>query len=231
VFVYEPSNLILRSSAAALRLEGCVTSAVSSMIYLMRHGQTVWNVERRLQGRRDSALTALGLRQAAAYGERLKREALPLAELRVVCSPLRRACHTAEIVVAALGLPPERIELDPRLAEIDLGHWEGLTWTDVERDHRESFERRKADRWNIPVPGGESFADIAVRVGAWLGDVGEQGIVLAVSHGGTSRIVRGLYAGLDRAAMVALTEPQDRLFRLSQGRIEELLSLEEGGAG
>jgi len=201
------------------------------MIYLMRHGETAWNVEQRLQGRRDSALTEKGLRQAAAYGERLKRETLPLADLRIVCSPLRRACHTAEIVLAALGLPPERIELEPRLAEIDLGAWEGLTWKDVERDHREVFERRKADRWNIPVPGGESFADIAVRVGSWLNEVGEAGTTLAISHGGTSRIVRGLYGGLDRAAMVALAEPQDRLFRLSKGTIEELLCFEKAEIG
>lgn len=198
------------------------------MIYLMRHGETLWNVEQRLQGRGDSALTPKGRRQAAAYGLRLKAEALPLTELRIVCSPLRRARHTAEIVLSELGLPHERIEIQPRLSEFAFGLWEGLTLPEIQRDHGESFERRKADRWNVRVPSGECFADIAVRIGAWLADMGEHGTALAISHGAAARVIRGLYLGLDPAATMALPEPQDRVFRLSQGRIEELLSFEEG---
>jgi probable phosphoglycerate mutase len=188
----------------------------------MRHGETVWNIERRLQGQGDSALTPKGLQQAAAYGERLRRETLDLDSLRFVCSPLRRACHTAEIVAAGLGFPADRIEIDARLAEIAFGQWEGLTFEEVERDHREAFERRKADRWNLRVPGGECFGDIARRVQPWLRELGERGTVLAVSHGATSRVIRGLYGGLAIEIIMALPEPQDRIFRLAGGRIEEL---------
>jgi probable phosphoglycerate mutase len=78
------------------------------------------------------------------------------------------------------------------------------------------------DRWNIPVPGGECFADIAVRVGAWLEDMGEGETTLAISHGAASRVIRGVYGRMAPAATMALPEPQDRVFRLSQGRIDEL---------
>jgi probable phosphoglycerate mutase len=196
------------------------------MIYLMRHGETVWNVEQRLQGQGDSALTPKGLLQAAAYGRRLAAETLDVATLRVLCSPLRRAHHTAEIVVAALGLPHDRIEVEPRLSEFAFGLWEGLTWEEIHRDHLESFERRKADRWNVRVPGGECYADIAVRARAWLDEVGEDGSLVVISHGATSRVIRGLYSGLSPEATMALPEPQDRVFRLSRGRIEELLCFE-----
>lgn len=197
------------------------------MIYLMRHGETVWNVEQRLQGQGDSPLTPKGQRQAAAYGRRLAEEPLELPTLRVLCSPLGRARHTAEIVVAALGLPSERIETEPRLAEFAFGLWEGCTWEDIQRDHLDSYERRKADRWNVRVPGGESFADVAVRAGAWLASHDEATTWLAVSHGATSRVIRGLYGKLDPAATMALPEPQDRVFRLSAGRLEELPSFAE----
>ena len=197
------------------------------MIYLMRHGETAWNVELRLQGRLDSPLTEKGQRQGAAYGRRLSAERLALDRLRIVCSPLRRARHTAEIALAELGLPHDRIEIEPRLSEFAFGAWEGLNWEEIQRDHLESYERRKADRWNVRVPGGESFADVAVRVAAWLGEHDDGSTWLAISHGATARVIRGLYGGFAPPETMALPEPQDRIFRLSQGRIEEMLSYEE----
>src|SRR5580704_4756603 len=102
------------------------------MIYLIRHGQTEFNAEDRVQGRVDSPLTALGVAQARAIGERLRSLKAEAGEgaWRVEVSPLGRARRSAEIIAKAAGLPPPRI--DPRLVEVDYGQLEGLTRSEID---------------------------------------------------------------------------------------------------
>jgi len=196
--------------------------AVMAEIYLMRHGETVWNVQTRLQGRRDSPLTAKGVRQAEAFGLKL-RALFPEAQPPAIASPLGRAWQTAVIAVSAMGGDVGRIALDERLAEHAFGEWEGLTWDEVNRDHADSLAARMADRWNVPAPGGESYAAVATRVAGWLEEVAATpGPRLVFSHGVTSRVIRGLYAGWSEAETMAQKEPQDRIFRLAGGRVEEI---------
>ena len=192
------------------------------MIYLMRHGETEWNAQHRLQGRQNTDLTAAGKQQAVAYGERLNREPLSHSKARIISSPLKRALDTATIVAGALGVPTGRIEIEPRIIEIDMGRWDGLTWDEVQRDDGEAYAHRRTDRWNVPVPGGESFSDVASRVGQWLSEVEKNQTIIAVSHGGASRVIRGLYARLAPQAILDLSEPQDRIFRMANGSINEL---------
>src|SRR5947199_5145000 len=99
------------------------------VIYYMRHGETDWNVEGRLQGGIDTPLNALGRAQAAQAGRILARlfarEGRVAASVAFVASPLQRARHTMDLVRAELGLPPVGYALDDRLREIGYGHWEG----------------------------------------------------------------------------------------------------------
>lgn len=195
------------------------------MIYLMRHGETVWNAARRLQGRKDSPLTPKGVAQAAAFGERLKALLLPDgAPCRFLSSPQPRAWQTAVLAVAGMGRDPGEIEHDDRLMEHDFGAWEGLLWSEVQRDHAESVARRMADKWNAPAPGGESYRDVAERAARWLADVDTGGVAAVFCHGVTTRVIRGLYAGLPQAETMSLAEPQDRIFRLEAGRIDEIVA-------
>lgn len=191
----------------------------------MRHGQTVWNTERRFQGSLDSPLTALGVRQAEAYGRALAGELADPTGVRIVASPLPRAWQTAVLAATAMGADPASIELDARLREQSAGVWEGLTVDEVNRDHAEAYAARLADRWNIAAPNGESYRDVAERAGDWLADQTETDIpTLVVSHGVTGRVLRGLYAGLPRDELLSQGEPQDRIFKLSRGGIEEILA-------
>ena len=96
------------------------------MIFLIRHGQTQFNREGRLQGRLDSELTQLGVEQARRMGRILRDFVEDPAAWRIASSPLRRAQHTAEIVREETGLG-RPIELDERIAEVSGGEWEGLT--------------------------------------------------------------------------------------------------------
>jgi broad specificity phosphatase PhoE len=185
-------------------------------IFLVRHGETEWNRARRYQGWRDSPLTLAGIAQAAALGRRLA--ALPdAADAEIVASPLGRARHTAEIIAACLGRarPPR---LDARLREVSLGAWDGLRRKEV----RARLGPRFAEwEWYFLTPDGESYDAFAGRLAAWLGDAGD-GPLIAVCHGVATRVLRGLYAGLPRAAALRLAVPQDRIFRLSDGAIEEI---------
>lgn len=195
---------------------------VSKMIYLLRHGETVWNTERRKQGRLDSPLTALGISQAQTLGALLAGQIEHSTHYRIVSSPLGRAWQTAVIIANELDFPSKNLVMEPRLAELAYGHWEGLTIDQIKERHLASWELRRANRWNVAVPDGESYADVAIRVGAWLSDISEAERLIVVCHGVTSRVIRGLYASLTQEVTLALSEPQDSIFRLSNGQIEEL---------
>lgn len=189
-------------------------------VYFVRHGETVFNVERRWQGSgNDSPLTARGREQAeivaAILGDFISVNHPPL----FIASPLGRARATMEIILATLRLPLE-YTLDKRLVEMDLGEWTGRLDDEVMQDDRVRWDERESDKWNIPIPGGESYAMIAERVTDWF--LSLTGECVVVSHGGFGRILRGLYGGLTWQEISALDEPQDSVFRFQTGSIVRL---------
>ena len=190
------------------------------MIYLTRHGETEWNLEGRMQGRMESALTPLGVRQAAAMadllGDLIERDGGQ--DWRLVCSPAGRAQATAAAISHRLGLP---IELDERLIEIGCGEWEGRLRSDVAISHPELFATRE---WFFAAPGGETYEDVYARVSDWLAEQApepERRIVV-VSHGVAGRLLRGAYGGLTRHETIHQDVPQDAIFRLLGGAIHRL---------
>jgi probable phosphoglycerate mutase len=193
------------------------------MIYLMRHGETIWNAEQRLQGRQDTPLTAKGVTQAQAFGQRLKEIVPNPDDCRLIASPLGRAWQTAVLAVTGMGRSPHDIELEPRLVEHAFGQWEGLNQADLKRNHAEAIAARLADKWNVPATDGESYALVADRVGAWLAEQDEDEIKIVFCHGVIARVMRGLYADMPKDDLMQLPEPQDRIFKLSGGAIEEIL--------
>ena len=106
------------------------------VLYYVRHGETDFNVEGRLQGRRDIALNARGREQAAECGELLRdlfaREDRKAADFAYVASPLLRARSTMEVLRGKLGLDPHAYAIDDRLMEISYGEWEGLTLPEID---------------------------------------------------------------------------------------------------
>jgi len=187
------------------------------MILLIRHGETFWNREARIQGHMESDLTPLGERQAAAMADLVadlvRRED---GDWRLVSSPIGRARRTAGMVADATDLP---VEVDPRLAEIACGEWEGKLRADVAHHHPEMFKTRE---WFFGAPGGETFEDVMARAQDWLGSLApEPGRrVIAVSHGVWGRLARGAYAGLGRQATLDQDVPQEAVYRLQGGQID-----------
>jgi len=161
------------------------------LIYYVRHGETDWNGAGRLQGRRDTPLNAHGREQAICCGDILRalfaRSGQNPAALDYVASPLKRARETMQGMRAALGLPPAAYRLDPRLAEMAFGDWEGLTLGEVAMRDPEAFAARERDKWAFVPPNGESYQQLSVRVGEWYESLRRDSVVAA--HGGTARVL------------------------------------------
>ena len=192
-------------------------------IFLLRHGETVWNRERRVQGQKDSPLTDLGLEQARRYGTRLKALLDPPEGYRLVASPLGRALHTATIVAEELGRAAHEIATDDRLKEMAWGRWDGMTAAEIEVLDPELWQARIDDRWTRPPPdGGETQQDLLDRAVAWLGSVEAEARLVVVAHGALGRAVRCAYAGLPPASMLDLDQPQDAFFRLQGGVVTRI---------
>jgi len=189
-------------------------------LYFARHGQTEANVEKRFSGEKDSPLTPLGLEQAAQVGHILKRELGEAPGFQFVCSPLARAVATMKIARQVMGLPLEGFVTDNRLKEIDLGVWDQLTDDEARALSPILFEKRGNDKWHVRVPGGENYAEVAARVTDWLQELKSD--TIAISHGATTRILRGLLAGLDWRAMSSLDEPQGVVFRVTGSEVTRL---------
>jgi probable phosphoglycerate mutase len=188
-------------------------------LYFCRHGETEANVEKRYQGQTlDTPLTHRGREQAEAIAKILKRHAGDVAKLKCVSSPLKRACLTMELIRTHLHLPPKAYSTDLRLQEINLGAWDGLTHKQARALDPVEFAKREADKWNVRLPGGESYADVAKRAERWLMGVNRD--TFAVTHGGFTRILRGLFEGLDAKQISALNEPQGVVFRVRGNKVK-----------
>lgn len=181
--------------------------------YFCRHGETEANVEKRFQGRTiDTPLTPKGLEQAADIGKILAREAGMRPDLAFFCSPLPRARKTMDIIREGAGLPLVGYMTDARLLEINLGAWDGLTAEEARALDPAAYDKRTGDKWHVRVPGGgENYDDVAKRAENFVEDLTADSF--AVSHGAFTRILRGLFEGLDWKQMSDLDEPQGCLFR------------------
>jgi probable phosphoglycerate mutase len=189
-------------------------------LYLARHGETEANSEHRFSGKRDTPLTEKGLTQAHAVGEILKREVGMRPRLAFVASPLARARLTMEIVLSVLGVAEDGFSIEPRIQEIDLGEWDQLTDAEARARDPALFDVRAADKWNVRVPGGENYEQVAARAADWVRGI--QADTFAVSHGALTRILRGLFQGLSWQEMSELDEPQGVVFRIRGSTVTRL---------
>ena len=183
------------------------------VLYYVRHGETDFNRQGRLQGRRDTVLNAHGRLQAAECGVLLRelfaRDHRRPQDFKYVASPLKRARETMEIVRATLGLQPHDYKVDARLFEIAYGEWEGLTLQEIETQNASVLSARERDKWDFAPPGGESYRELADRIGKWYGSLTADSVVAA--HGGG---VRALMAILN-----IVSEEQATRAQIEQGVI------------
>jgi probable phosphoglycerate mutase len=190
------------------------------LVYVIRHGQTDWNAEGRLQGQKDIAINAVGRAQATQNGETL-RQILGAAEgYDFVASPLSRTRETMERIRTAMGLDPKGYRLDERLKELSFGDWEGYTTAEIKAVDRERIRERSRQKWGFIPPGAdaESYEILSWRVGAWLASL-EQPTV-SVSHGGVLRSLFRLVGKIEEDEAANMPIHQDRIVRIDMEKNE-----------
>ncbi|KQV32398.1 phosphoglycerate mutase [Rhizobium sp. Root1203] len=185
------------------------------LIYVIRHGQTDWNAERRLQGQKDIPLNAVGREQARQNGidlaEILKIEAIPFD---FVASPLGRTRATMEIMRAAMNLPAEDYRTDERLVEVSFGDWEGHTVKELKATVRDRITERNLNKWDFIPPGddAESYEIMSWRVASWLNSVERP--TVCVTHGGVIRSLFRTIADVPKHEAAEGEIPQDRILKI-----------------
>lgn len=190
------------------------------MIYLLRHGQTEFNRDGRYQGGLDSPLTEQGREQARRMGARLKGLIGAPDGWLLQSSPLGRAVATAEIVRAELGC--HDIVLEPRVREITLGTWDGLTMDDIDGQFPGALDGLKSRYdWMFRAPGGESYEAMQARLREWYEEaVADARKRIVVSHGVAGRTLCAVILGTTLEGARKGETPQDTIFRIADGRVE-----------
>lgn len=188
-------------------------------LFLVRHGETDWNIAGRLQGRRDIALNELGRSQAAEVGRVLSQMlGAEVERLHFVSSPLSRAVETMRILRTTLDLPVADFSHDDDLRELSFGRWEGHTWPQLRRRHADDVLARDRDPWNFAPPGGESYAELMARACAAVDRLTAEAVV--VTHGGVIRALLHAKAGMPQGEAALVPVRQGAVYVLSGGGFE-----------
>lgn len=197
------------------------------VLYLTRHGQTRWNAEGRMQGEGDSPLTDTGLSQVEAVAEALERAVQGRALL--ISSPLDRALTSARVFGNGLGCEVWTHEL---LAELRFGRASGLTRSEIASRWPELTAERETNRWETRWPGGESYADLAVRARAFLYELTSnthwrarlhavQNVVIVAHQSTNMALLHGL-SGMAPNACMQLRQTNSEIWRVDANSLARL---------
>ena len=192
-------------------------------IYLVRHGQSEWNREGRIQGQCNSPLTEFGRAQAQSISAYFSGHFIT-DSLEIYCSPLERAQQTAEIFAEKMDHPLNSIIIEPRLNDFDLGEIAGTYgWDKVAELHPELARLRLQDPLNFHPPGGEKGSVFKARISEFMNEIiQDQTPKLLISHGIVNKFIRGIRMDLSGKEMIELGESQDTIYLLGDSEEKEI---------
>lgn len=203
--------------------------------FIARHGETVYNLARRMQGDHPhTPLTRAGFAQADAMGAALRHLLGARPKLTMWASSAGRALQTLAVIAEHLELDWHQARTDDRLVEIGMGRWSGRYYTDVFGEVGDFVDREHGLYTRAP-DGGEWYDAIAARVSGWLADTADDpGDRLVIMHGMSSRVLRGVMTGQDVLpqfdAPVAPNLPQGSIV-LIEGGVETIVHTGSGEGG
>jgi probable phosphoglycerate mutase len=206
---------------------------MAGRFFIARHGETVFNAAGRIQGDVEhTPLTRAGFAQAEAMGAALRARLGAKPPLILWASPAGRALQTLAVIAEHLELDWHAARTDARLGEIGMGEWTGRFYRDIVAEGGLVYDSATLLFTRYP-PGGETYAEVAERLRAWLGDHSDgDGDRLIVMHGMSSRVLRGLLTGAERDpscdAPVAPNLPQGSIVAVEEG-VETVLHAGSGG--
>jgi probable phosphoglycerate mutase len=184
-------------------------------IFVLRHGETEFNADKKLQGHCNSSLTSKGSDQARRVGTTLKQY-VENRPFRVYSSTLGRALQTSQIVCEELNYSYENLNKEPRLKEFSLGEWEQRTIPSLEQEIPNLLAQND---WYLQAPNCETYESVRERLSSWLSDVAHDEDIVVVSHGLTGIVLRGLLLGMDYTQVWQQDLPQDAFFIIEDGRL------------
>ncbi|HAV1549598.1 TPA: histidine phosphatase family protein [Vibrio parahaemolyticus] len=184
-------------------------------IFVLRHGETEFNADKKLQGHCNSSLTSKGSDQARRVGTTLKQY-VENRPFRVYSSTLGRALQTSQIVCEELNYSYENLNKEPRLKEFSLGEWEQRTIPSLEQEIPNLLAQND---WYLQAPNCETYESVRERLSSWLSDVAHDEDIVVVSHGLTGIVLRGLLLGMDYTQVWQQDLPQDAFFIIEDVRI------------
>jgi probable phosphoglycerate mutase len=187
------------------------THHIYPQLFLLRHGQTEWNVEGRLQGHLDSPLTSLGLEQAAQQREILKPILSQYPGIKVDASPLGRAWKTAE-----MALDGHAVSAQDAIKEVRAGAWEGRLRDEIAAEQGMSGSEEDMFELFLQAPNGEGVDALEARCCAYLTSLTQPTII--VSHGVVSAFLRGVLQGMDIVQIAKLAHLQGVVTALKDGK-------------
>jgi broad specificity phosphatase PhoE len=185
-------------------------------IYFVRHGETDWNREGRIQGQIDIPLNGEGHQQGVNIARGLKRFLGKTKIDRFVVSPLLRARQTFNYLADAFDIPETRAEVTPAMAELAFGIWEGRYFRELKTHAAYPKDLQKRFAWR--PEDGESYADGIERVRQWIGRI--DGPTVIVAHGAIGRCLIGLVSDLPNQDIIKASTPQGHFCRLMDGAID-----------
>jgi probable phosphoglycerate mutase len=189
-----------------------MTRLAGLTLYLVRHGECVHNLHRRIGAQDDTPLTEHGREQARANGTLLRQMELDFTKLDFIASPLHRTCVTMELLRAEAALDPLDYRADRRLMEINFGDDTGKTIREIAERKIGGFGEAN---WDYVRAHGESVAMAYERIGRFLDTLARDAVL--VTHAGVIRLIRGHVLGLSRKDMLDHHPPNGGILRLAGG--------------
>jgi len=192
------------------------------MIYIVRHGQTAWNLQSRKQGRKDSPLTLKGIEQAKGVAKILNNWIKDHNKFKVVVSPQWRCQQFASIICELTGFKFSECIFEENLREHCFGLWEGKTEEEIETAFPGFLAKRydAENHWSYIVPMGESYELLYSRVGKVLDKYKQQDVVF-ICHEMVSKVMRGALSNLRPEEILTLSHNQDFIYKFD-GELEAL---------
>jgi broad specificity phosphatase PhoE len=181
-------------------------------VYFVRHGETLFNKEKRLQGWNDSPLSDNGIAHARSV-------AMVIAGFNIqkaLVSPLGRAKQTANIIRDLCGI---ELEVDENLKEVSFGDFEGNTLPQLDEKYPGMWEARMADKWNYCPPNGEANKDAlprALSVIEKIEKLADNESLLIIAHFAINRILFSLLSGIEPDETVCINVPHGHIYRTHQ---------------
>ncbi|KAB7711021.1 histidine phosphatase family protein [Plesiomonas shigelloides] len=191
---------------------------MSRKIFVIRHGETIFNSAQKLQGHCNSDLTLKGRNQAVAVGKKLKKY-VDTTTCNIYCSPLGRAVQTADIICSEIGLTHEKLIKDDRVKEFSLGLWEQRTIPSIIKENPNLLDNND---WYLQAPDCESYESVRERLLSWINDLPKDNDIIVVSHGLTGIVLRGILSNLDYESTWKQDLPQDAFFIIEDEKMKRI---------